>query len=193
MPVPYIQERRILPPMRRFGAFVVVVSLSGVVACGGSCPPPVEAAAVTAAKSEPASGPEEAAAEPSEHAAPAEKSESAPAATAADAKPSEAEADPAFPEDASVAQAMAKVPQGTSRANIDPERLGESLQNEAVYAPCNVGGQHFKVHVAVWNGRAVGVDVTTPNKKLAACIDKQIRAIEWKDKVRSLNTVEYSM
>jgi len=44
----------------------------------------------------------------------------------------------------------------------------------------------------VWNGEAVGVDVTTPNKTLAACIDKRVRAVEWRHKVRSLNTVEYS-
>jgi hypothetical protein len=39
----------------------------------------------------------------------------------------------------------------------------------------------------------VGVDVTTSNKALASCVEKQVRAIEWRDKVRSLNSVEYSM
>ncbi len=45
----------------------------------------------------------------------------------------------------------------------------------------------------MWGGHAVGVDVTTSNKKLAECIDKQVRSIAWPDKVRSLNTVEYSL
>lgn len=92
-----------------------------------------------------------------------------------------------------MSQAIAAVPTGTTRANIDQETLGEPLESEAVYAPCNVGAQHFKLRVAVWNGEAVGVDVTTPNKALAACIDKRVRALEWRHKVRSLNTVEYSM
>ncbi len=81
----------------------------------------------------------------------------------------------------------------TARANIDPERLAEPLQQASLYEPCKAGAQHFKVRIAVWNGRAVGVDVTTASKPLAACIDKQIRSVQWPDKVRSLNTVEYSM
>ena len=86
---------------------------------------------------------------------------------------------------------MAAVPKGTPRANIDPDRLAEPLQQTSVYEPCKVGSQHFSVRVAVWAGQAVGVDVTTPNKKLADCIDKQVRALKWPDKVRSLNTVEF--
>lgn len=180
--------------MNRLGAGVLIVLLSSSVAgCGGSCPPPAEASSVSEPKESAPAEATEPSSEPTEHAAPAEKHESASASSGTEAKPAESEADPEFPEDASVAQAMAKVPQGTTRANIDPERLGEPLQSEALYEPCKVGGQHFKVHVAVWNGRAVGVDVKTTNKALAACIDKQIRSIEWKDKVRSLNTVEYSM
>jgi hypothetical protein len=49
------------------------------------------------------------------------------------------------------------------------------------------------VRIAVWAGHAVGVDVTTPNKKLAECIDKQVRALTWPDKIHSLNTVEFSL
>ena len=36
-------------------------------------------------------------------------------------------------ETASVDQAMALVPKGTARANIDPERLAEPLQKESLY------------------------------------------------------------
>jgi hypothetical protein len=170
-----------------------------VVGCGGQCPEAAsassasgaeEAAPATPAGQPPESGSEKSSAESTKEASPAAgdspKSES-------DSKPSEAGPSPTFPENASVAQAINAVPTGTTRANIDQETLGEPLQNEAVYAPCNVGAQHFKLRVAVWNGQAVGVDVTTPNKTLAACIDKRVREVEWRHKVRSLNTVEYSM
>lgn len=100
---------------------------------------------------------------------------------------------PSFPDNASVAQAIAAVPKGTQRSNIDPETLGEPLNKPEVYAPCKAGSQHFKMKVAVWNGKAVGIDVTTTNKALAECVRKQIQSIEWRDKVKSLNTVEYAM
>jgi hypothetical protein len=100
---------------------------------------------------------------------------------------------PAFPDNASVAQAITAVPKGTQRSNIDPETLGEPLNKPELYAPCKAGTQHFKLKVAVWNGKAVGIDVTTTNKALAECVKKQIQSVEWKDKVKSLNTVEFSM
>lgn len=100
---------------------------------------------------------------------------------------------PNFPENASVAQAIAAIPKGTQRSNIDPETLGEPLNKPELYAPCKAGSQHFKLKVAVWNGKAVGIDVNTTNKALAECVRKQIQSIEWRDKVKSLNTVEYSL
>lgn len=100
---------------------------------------------------------------------------------------------PAFPENASVAQAIAAIPKGTQRSNIDPETLGEPLNKPEVYEPCKPGSQHFTVKVAVWDGKAVGIDVTTSNKALAECVKKQIQSIEWRDKVKSLNTVEFKM
>ncbi len=110
------------------------------------------------------------------------------------AKPSDdATPDPPFPEDASVSQAMAAIPRGTQRSNIDQDALGAPLQNVSLYDPCKPGGQHFKLRVAVWNGHAVGIDVTTPNKKLGECVKKQLRTVTWPDKVRSLNTVEFSL
>jgi len=102
-------------------------------------------------------------------------------------------AGPNFPENASVAQAIAAVPKGTQRSNIDPETLGEPLNKPEVYEPCKPGSQHFTIKVAVWDGKAVGIDVTTNNKALAECVKKQIQAIEWRDKVKSLNTGEYKM
>jgi hypothetical protein len=169
-----------------------------VAGCGGQCPEATSAssapAAAEGASASLAGGGAEGNGEKSEE--PAEKparsqGETHPAE--ADSKPSDVAANPTFPENASVAQAIAAVPTGTTRANIDPETLGMPLQSEALYEPCKVGAQHFKVRVAVWNGHAVGVDVTAPNTALAACIDKRVRGIEWRDKVRSLNTVDYSM
>jgi len=110
-----------------------------------------------------------------------------------EAKSSEDAPEPKFPENATVSEAIAAIHRGGQRANMEQEVLGEPLQNPALYEPCKVGSQHFKLKVAVWGGRAVGVDVDTPNKNLAACIAKQVRTVEWRDKVRSLNTVEFSM
>jgi hypothetical protein len=88
---------------------------------------------------------------------------------------------------------MAAIPRGTQRSNIDQDALGAPLQNVSLYDPCKPGGQHFKVRVAVWNGHAVGIDIKTPNKKLGECVKKQLRTVTWPDKVRSLNTVEFSL
>lgn len=101
--------------------------------------------------------------------------------------------EPTFPENASVSQAIDAVPRETERLNLDPELLGRPLQDPTVYEPCNVGNQPFKLRVAIWNGRAVGVDVDAKNKKVAACIEEQVRKLEWPEKVRSLETVDFSM
>ncbi len=106
--------------------------------------------------------------------------------------PKAAAVEPEFTDGMSVDDARKAVPQGGERLNIDQETLGAPLQNPDFWKPCNVGAQKLTVRIAVWNGKAVGVDVLTKNKKLAQCVDKQVRALEWKDKVRSLNTVDYS-
>jgi hypothetical protein len=162
-----------------------------MVGCGGSNP---EAASPSGGASESAKEtPEASLVTPEENAPPGYKP--APESAADNVAPVKAEegADVKFPEGASVAEAVAAVPKGTPRSNLDTETLAEPLQDEKLWAPCKVGSQHFKLKVAVWNGRAVGVDVTTSNKALASCVEKQVRAIEWRDKVRSLNPVEYSM
>jgi hypothetical protein len=110
-------------------------------------------------------------------------------------KPAEPAKEPEFKEGASVQDAMNSIPQGTARINLDQETLGQPLTNTSVYEPCKLAAsQHFKLKVAIWDGKAVGVDVETqpPNKKAAECIDKAVRGITWKDKVKSLNTVDYS-
>jgi hypothetical protein len=95
-----------------------------------------------------------------------------------------------------VEQAIAAVPQGTARANLDADALAEPLKDPAIYETCKpLQSDHFNFKIAVWDGRAVGVDVTTKPKKpkLEACLRGVIEKIEWKAKAKSLNTVEYAL
>jgi hypothetical protein len=47
--------------------------------------------------------------------------------------------------------------------------------------------------VAVWNGKAVGIDLETKNDALKTCLTRQILDLTWRDKVKALNIVEYEM
>lgn len=156
------------------GLFFLLLS-----ACGGSTPPPEEPTNTVESPTE-TPPPEEPKSE-------AEPSEEKPAE-----KPAEV-ADPEFKENGSVDEAIKAVPQGTPRLNIETEELSKPLMDGKLYEPCKIGSGHFKVKVAVWNGKAVGIDLTTTpnNPKLAECIKGRIREITWNDKVKSLNTVEY--
>ena len=102
--------------------------------------------------------------------------------------------EPTFKDDGSVEDAIAAVPQGTPRVNVEQESLAKPLMDEDLYKPCKMSpNQRFKVRVAIWDGKAVGIDLTaTPkNDKAVACIKQQVQGITWRDKVKSLNTVEY--
>ena len=105
-----------------------------------------------------------------------------------------AAAEPTFTEGMSVAEAIKAVPQGAERANIDQETLSKPIQDFALYEPCKPGTAHLKLKIAVWDGKAVGIDVTaTPkNDKLVACVKDRIKALTWQAHVKSLNTVDYS-
>lgn len=102
-------------------------------------------------------------------------------------------AEPVFSDNMSVDEAIRAVPPGAERRNIDQETLGKPLQDLSIYEACKPGSARFKVRVAVWNGKAVGIDLTvTPkNEKLADCIKNKIREVTWEKKVKSLNTIEY--
>lgn len=102
-------------------------------------------------------------------------------------------AEPVFTEGMSVDEAIKAVPPGAERRNIDQETLGKPLQDLSLYESCKPGSARFKVRVAVWDGKAVGIDVTeTPkNDKLTACIKGKIGEVTWEKKVKSLNTIEY--
>lgn len=147
--------------------------------CGGQAEP----------AEQPPSAPPEPPAEPTETAEPApEEPEEEPAAPAA--------AEPDFKPGMSVNEAIAAVPQGASRVNVEQEVLAAPLLKTELYAPCKARPQdHFTLRVAVWDGRVVGVDVTTKpkNDKLAACLREQVETVTYKDKAKSLNTVEFSL
>jgi hypothetical protein len=102
-------------------------------------------------------------------------------------------AEPVFSEGMSVEEAIRAVPPGAERRNIDQETLGKPLQDLSLYESCKPGSARFKVRVAVWNGKAVGIDlsVAPKNDKLADCVKAKIREVTWEKKVKSLNTIEY--
>lgn len=103
--------------------------------------------------------------------------------------------EPEFKPGMSVNEAVNAVPTGTERMNLDPAALSKPLSEFALYEACKPSArQKWTVRVAIWQGKAVGVDIdaTPKNDKFVACVDERVRALEWKDKVPSLNTVEYS-
>jgi hypothetical protein len=178
-----------VPTMRT----VAAVAIGGLFlqACC-SCPQPAQGPdsveAVPVAEAAPAPMPEEPATSPAatSPAAAEPKAEPRPAAPVAP--------EPQFTDGMSVADAIKAVPQGAERANIDQETLAMPIQDTSVYEPCKPGAERIKMKIAVWDGKAVGLDVTsTPkNDKLVACIKEQIKKLSWKARVKSLNTVEYS-
>jgi hypothetical protein len=119
--------------------------------------------------------------------------EAPPSASDSPAASESSSAEPAFTENMSVAEAQKAVPRGVDRANLDPETLSKPLQNLELYESCKAGAAKVKLAVAVWNGKAVGVDVTTTpkNDALSECVKGKIRELTWDKKVKSLNTVEY--
>lgn len=171
--------------MRTFSFLGSAVLALVFVACGGSQPPPEDASSEAATEeSPPADVPK----------ADAPSGESGDAEQPKDDKPKTEVKEPEFKENGTVAEAIAAVPVASDRLNIDQETLGKPLQDMALYEPCKLpASAHFKLKVAVWNGKAVGLDMTsTPkNPKLEECIKGRIRELTWQDKVRALNTVEY--
>ena len=100
--------------------------------------------------------------------------------------------EPEFTEGMTVEQAINAVPAGIERVNIDQEVLARPLQDENLYKPCKLRPQdHFTVKLAIWDGRVVGMDLETKNKKLGECLKQQFLQLRWRDKAKSLNTVEY--
>jgi hypothetical protein len=108
---------------------------------------------------------------------------------------SDAVKEPEFKEGMSVNDAINAVPAGTPGERIDAETLAIPLKDSAVYAPCKLSAsQHFTLNVAVWDGRAVGVDIKTQpnNPTLETCLRQQVGQIVWRDRAKGINQVEYS-
>jgi hypothetical protein len=105
-------------------------------------------------------------------------------------------AEPTFKEGMSVNDAINAIPQGYERITIEQEALDQPLLNPEFYKPCKLAAsQHFTIKFAVWDGRAVGIDIkaTPANTKAESCLLGLVKANVWRDKVRSLNisTVQF--
>jgi len=98
--------------------------------------------------------------------------------------------EPAFKEGMSVNDAINAIPQGLPRVNVDQEDLNAPLMEPDFYKQCKLSpAQHFTIKFAVWDGRAVGIDITTSpvNKNMEKCLHGLVASYTWKDKVKSLN------
>ena len=122
-----------------------------------------------------------------------------PAGETAEAPPAETKPqaaalpEPKFTPGMSVSEAIAALPSGWEFVGIDPEALGRPLADLKLYEPCKLTpAQHFKMKVAVWDGKAVGIDVSSANKRLAECIKEQVAKVQWREQVKAINTVDYS-
>jgi len=123
-------------------------------------------------------------------------SEQAPADDAATASPATGEGErkePVFTEGMTVEQAIGAVPSHYDYIGLDQDVLAKPLTQIETYKECNVKqSDKFTVRIAVWDGKVVGADVKSPNQALQQCIDRVVRQLEYKDKVESINTVEYT-
>lgn len=156
---------------------VTSLSLALLGACGGSsAPPPTTPAPEPVATVEPEPEPPK---EPEDEPEP---------------DPPPAEVEPEFTEGMSVNDAINAVPADAPRINVEQEHLVHHIKDYNLYAGCNPKqNQKWQMHIAVWNGRAVGIDVKTDpaNDEFAACVKAVIGKIEWREQVKSLNTVKY--
>lgn len=181
------------------GANWTLQSLLLLTALGGCCNCPcaeqANSAADVNAEAEPAQAETE---PPPADPEPAEMVPSAPEPTQLEAEPDPAPTKAALPEPSftpgmSVSEAIAAVPKGWEYSGIEAEALGRPLSDLSLYEPCKLTpAHHFKLRVAVWDGRAVGIDVTSPNKVLARCIKEQVSQVQWREKVKAINTVDFS-
>jgi hypothetical protein len=148
--------------------------------CGGATPTPAEPAEPPPAAEKPA--------EPKAAATPA-------------AEPAEPEAPtkvevpkPVFTPNMGVEDAIKAVPQGAPRMNMSDEDMQRPLMEPKQYAKCAGKNPHFSLRVAVYDGGAVGVDISSKpkNAKMEKCIDALVRRMVWV-KVPSLNTVMFNL
>lgn len=102
--------------------------------------------------------------------------------------------EPEFTEGMTVSQAI-DAAQGTDRIEIEQEVLAEPIVSPELYAPCKLkANQRFKVRVAIWDGRVVGMDLslTPKNDSAEQCIRTQVQGVTWKKRTKSLSTFEFN-
>jgi type IV secretory pathway VirB10-like protein len=166
----------------KIGAFVGALALFSV-GCAGKSPPKQPDTAAEHEEMEPIEEVEQ---------------ENLPPEKPADPEQPQAEkphGEPSFTPGMSVDEAL-KAAEHTERMNVDPDALGAPLREPKLYEPCKLTpSSRFTLRVAIWNGRAVGIDVTSKpkNAALESCLRSQIEGITWRAKVKSLNTVEYQL
>lgn len=166
-------------PLRATLLAALTLALS---ACGGAAPEPEY-------PSEPT--PNEEAADPSWETE--ESTGESPEPEAEPEQPTGERKKPEFTEGMGVDDAIAAVPEDYEYIGLDQDVLAKPLTQLETYKECKVKqSDKFKVRIAVWDGRVVGANVTSPNKNLAQCIDGVVRKLEYKDRVEAINTVEYS-
>jgi hypothetical protein len=157
-----------------------------VISCGGGAgsAPPAEAPPAASASDMPESTPPASTAAAATAVPPASAPANAPPATPSPPKVE-------FPPHATVDQAIQAVPQGAPRMNMSNDILQAPLLDLKRYDKCKVPrSTKVSMSVAVYDGAAVGVDVTTKpkNGKIEECLDSVVRGMTW-DKVPSLNHV----
>jgi hypothetical protein len=98
--------------------------------------------------------------------------------------------EPEFKEGGSVKEAIAAA-QGTENQMIEKEVLDAPLLEMSLYAACKLTpANHFKIDYSVWDGRIVGMDITsTPkNPKLEECVRNAAMQAKWRTKAKGLNS-----
>jgi hypothetical protein len=93
----------------------------------------------------------------------------------------------------SVNDAIKLVDSCWSFEGVEPDVLAAPLKAQETFAPCKLQDKHkFQVRLAVWDGRVVGADVSSPNKVLEKCVAEQVWKISYETQVKSINTIDYS-
>jgi len=100
--------------------------------------------------------------------------------------------EPKWVEGGSVNDAINAVPQGLERENLEQEALDRPLLDPVLYQPCKGGpNQHFQIRFAVWDGKIVGLDISSApkNPSFESCLREVVSRAKWPrgDRTRSLN------
>ncbi len=168
-----------------FGFLALV--LAGGCGAGGSTSPGPSSASPTDSESTQESQPASTAKSPDSEST---KGDDQPASGTPKKTQQPTDVDPKFTDGMTVEQAIKAVPQGVERENLEEEVMNKPLLDPSIYAPCKLSpSQHFNLRFALWDGRVVGMDLTTTPKsaKVESCVRDIVTRATWRQKVRSLN------